>query len=156
MADLDIILEFQRQNEPVSVGTHRLTIAKIEPQPGKEFPYLRVSYKVLTKGEEGRQLVDNISLSPQARFRLDEWLDAVGAPTTGRGRPELFIGKTLRAEVGHEEFEGRTRPRPNKYFPDSGPMGGSGVAAPEVVRPPQAPVPVPRASKSLAEAVKED
>lgn len=151
-------ISFTRENDPPSVGMHRLKIVSIaQAMGGSGFPYLLVRYAVVGTAEEGRQVQDRVSLSPQARFRVDQWLDAVGAPKSGGGSPKQFEGRIVRAEIVHEEYEGVMRGRPSRYLPDGavGPQGGSGVASPDTAAPsmplaPAAPVPRPKVGVAAA------
>jgi hypothetical protein len=48
-----------------------------------------------------------VSLSPQARWKLNEFLDAVNAPKKGKAVGSQFIGKYVKGSVIHDTWEGR-------------------------------------------------
>jgi hypothetical protein len=52
------------------------------------------------------------SLSKKARFKLDEFLDAIEAPKKGSMVIDDTVGKLLRVTVVHEEFNGRIIAKP--------------------------------------------
>jgi hypothetical protein len=50
-----------------------------------------------------------LSLVPEARFKIDQLLDAVKAPKSGSMTVEQMVGKTLRITVDHQEYNGTLR-----------------------------------------------
>lgn len=153
---MDIVLDLERQSEPLSAGTHLLIIDDIDVDEGPSgYPFLRVTYKALEGPEAGKEVQDIVSLSPQARFRVDAWLDALLMPKEGKAKPATFIGKTLRAEITHEEYDGRERARPKRYLPDmrhapapSAPTGGKPIEG-------LPPSPVPKPARSIGQAIRD-
>jgi hypothetical protein len=155
---VDLTIDLERQSEPLSAGTHLIILDDVDVDEGPSgYPFLRVTYKALEGPEAGKEVQDIISLSPAARFRVDAWLDAMLMPKEGSARPAAFIGKTLRAEVTHEEYDGRVRARPKRYLPDlrhapapSQPGGSADFSK----MPPVPPSPVPRPARSIGQAIK--
>lgn len=104
-------------NTPVTEGIHSFEIVSGEEAEGPKGPYWRFTLTCLTPAEEGKNVSFIVSLSPQARWRLEIFLDAVRAPSTGTATIDKFINRKLRAKVVHEDFEGRTQARLTELFP---------------------------------------
>ncbi len=75
--------------EPLSEGPYTARIGKVTPQPvkqGKQFPSLRVDMKITPTPEQASKAneagivphVEFISLAPQAGWKLEEFLKAIG------------------------------------------------------------------------------
>lgn len=112
-------------NSPVTEGIHAFKIVSGEEAEGPKGPYWKFNCTCLTPGEEGKNVFTIVSLSPQARWRLEIFLDAVGAPSSGSATMDKFIGRQFRAKVTHEMYEGRVQARLADMFPMTG-----GKAAP--------------------------
>lgn len=120
-------VDLQRQNSVVSEGTHTFKIeASEEKMGGSGFPYWNFRLKCLDEGpDKGQAVWAIISLSPTARFKLDQFLDAVDAPTKGKISHEHFVGKTLRATVKWETYNGSITAKPDVYLPAGAPVQNS-------------------------------
>lgn len=113
----------------VDEGIHLFKITGFEEKVGNAGPYWQFRCECLTKGQEGRSSLLFISLSQSARWKAEQFLDAVGAPPTGSVPAEKFIGKTFRASVVHEIHEGQARANIKEMFP-AGTNPAEAVAAP--------------------------
>jgi hypothetical protein len=111
-------ISFQRTAGVLSEGVHIFRIVNVEEGQKGNHPYLTWEF-IVEEGsdEDGKLIWDITSLAPQSRFFLENFLDAVGAPTEGRGSPTSLVGKRLRATVEHEEWNGRPRAQIKSYLP---------------------------------------
>ena len=76
------------------------------------YPYLNCECNLDDKRfpeHAGRTFYTILSLSPAARWKMDEALDALGAPEDGTVDPDWFQGKRFYAKFEHHTHEGRTR-----------------------------------------------
>jgi hypothetical protein len=69
--------------------------------------------------DQGKQMTVFLSMVPKARFKVDQFLDAIEAPKKGQWEVEQCIGKSLRVTVVHVEYEGSIRANPYTMFPKS-------------------------------------
>lgn len=138
-------VNLERQNSVVSEGTHTFKIESSEEKMGGSgFPYWNFRLKCVDEGpDKGQAVWAMISLSPAARFKLDQFLDAVGAPTKGTISHEHFVGKTLRATVKWETYNGSITAKPDAFLP----VGAA--PAPTSGTPAQPKLPVDDANSSL-------
>lgn len=118
-------LDLDRTTGLVSLGTHTFKVDRIREEVGPSgHPYLGLSCVCTDEGpDRGKEAFLVLSLSPQARFKLDEFLDAIKAPKTGTMDSDSFKGKFFRAEVVHEEYEGNVRVGFRKMIPYDGQLG---------------------------------
>lgn len=102
---------------PVTEGIHTFEIVAGEEGEGAKGAYWRFNLRCMSPGEDGKTASLIVSLSPQARWRLELFLDAVRAPEAGKATIENFFKRKLRAKVVHEDYEGRTQARLTELFP---------------------------------------
>jgi hypothetical protein len=127
MVDSQYQINLERTaNQPVAEGIHAFKIASGEEGEGPKGPYWKFQLACLTPGEEGKTVFFIVSLSPQARWRLELFLDAVGAPGKGGATVDKFVGRSFRAQINHEPYEGRMQARVAEMFP----ITSSGKVAP--------------------------
>lgn len=119
-------------NTPVTEGIHTFKIIAGDEGEGAKGAYWKFTLACETPGEEGKNVIFIVSLTPQARWRLELFLDAVRAPTTGTATIENFIGRKLRGKVVHEEYEGRVQARLAELFPPVAAAGTAKAAKPVV------------------------
>ena len=118
-------------NVPLPEGVHLLQITAGDEGEGAKGPYWKFDTVCLTPGEEGKAPKPlYISLAPQSRWKLEIFLDAVGAPMSGSATVEKFVGRQFRGQIKHEEYEGRTQAEIGEMFPKS--ASAAGTAAPVV------------------------
>jgi|SRR3989304_536184 len=104
-------------NAPCSEGVHVMSIKEGEEAEGPKGPYWKFLLAPQTPGEEGKDIFFIVSLSTQARWRLELFLDAIGAPSTGTATIKNFIGRKFRAQIKHEDYEGRPQARVGEMYP---------------------------------------
>lgn len=105
-------------HEPMSVGTHRVKSQFRGVGQGAAGPYLRMRFECIEEGpEEGYEATDNLSLSTKAKFKMDAFLDAIGAPRTGKIMASTLDGKELTVTTEMEEYNGNVRAKVASYLP---------------------------------------
>lgn len=105
-------IELSRTSGLVDLGTHtfKITERSSEEMGGSGYPYWRLICQVISSGDnQGKEVMYQLSLSPQSRFRMDEFLDGIDAPKKGKWTLEQCIGKKFRASVVHDTYEGKMR-----------------------------------------------
>lgn len=122
MAEPEPIIDLDRNSGIVSLGTKLFKVVETKTADGPSgFPNVTVVCEVQDQGEDkGKRVWHNLSLNPTARFKVDEFLDAIGAAKKGQMRPSEFVGRLFKAEVIHEEYpkeSGQMRAHLSKPFP---------------------------------------
>lgn len=112
-------INFERKNSVCSEGVHSFKIVKSEEKAGGSgFPYWAFELTCIDEGpDKGQKVWTNVSLAPQARFKVDQFLDAVGAPVKGSASHEAFVGKTLRISIKWETYNGSVKAAADAYIP---------------------------------------
>jgi hypothetical protein len=72
------------------------------------FPYLKLRIAANVEGER-RAFWTNVSLAPTARFKVDELLDALEAPTEGEIRVQQLKGNSLFFKLAIDTYNGNQR-----------------------------------------------
>ena len=134
-------------NQPVSEGIHPFAVATFSEGEGNAGAYWRFDCQCLTPGEEGKMVALFLSLTPQSRWKLEIFLDAVKAPATGSVTADKFIGRKFRGQVVHGEYNGRPQAKIDQMWP----LSAAAEAPVKVTRsvPPAAPA---KATKAPAKA----
>jgi len=115
-------VDLERKNSICSEGVHTFKIVKSEEKMGPSGPYWNFQMNCIDEGpDKGQAVWSIVSLAPQARFKLDQFLDAVGAPEKGTVTHENFVGKTLRVKIVWETYNDTTKARADVFIPVGGP-----------------------------------
>lgn len=117
-------------NQPVSEGVHSFKIVDGEEGEGPKGAYWKFTCVCETEGETDKTVRMFASLSPAARWRFEIFLDAVGAPTSGKITMSKFFGKRFRAQITHEDYNGRPQANIGEMYPATTP---SAVPQPSAV-----------------------
>jgi len=118
MAEEKTVIDLERVDPNLSEGVHQVLIEKGEEKAGGSgFPYWNYQCRCTDADEENKAIWIIVSLAPAARWKLDQFLNAVGAPETGKANIQSFIGKKLRVSVVHEEYEGIPKAKVDSYIP---------------------------------------
>ena len=105
-------------NQPVSEGIHLFTIKSGEEATSSSGnPMWVFTLACNTAGEEGKEVRYFAVLSQSARWKFELFLDAMNAPKTGSAVMSQFIGRQLRAQITHEDYEGHAQARVGEMFP---------------------------------------
>lgn len=105
-------------NQPVSEGLHGFTVADIEEteSANSHNPMWVVTLACLTEAEAGKEARMYLVLTDAARWKFEQFLDAVGAPSTGTAKAHQFVGRRLKAQVTHRTYEGRLQANIEQMF----------------------------------------
>lgn len=118
MSDNQFQIDLERTaNAPISEGVHLFKIIAGDEEEGPKGPYWRFSLQCMDASDAGKTTQLIVSLTQQARWRLEIFLDAVGAPAKGAATIDKFIGRQFRGKVAHEDYQGRAQARINEMFP---------------------------------------
>jgi hypothetical protein len=99
----------------VDDGTYPAVIHEVEEKESSSGnPMLVVKWKITGKKSKGALLWDNVSLTPQALWRLKGLLESLGEDVPDSSLDldlDDLIGKEAQIAVENETFEGKQRPR---------------------------------------------
>lgn len=121
-------IDLKRSSGLPSLGTHLFKIVRFSEETGASGPYWRFVIQTQDGEDKGKEMLLQLSLSPQARWKVDEFLDAMKAAKTGKADGEDFVGKMLIGEVIHDKYENRNVAALATMMPYDG-------KAPKVTRP---------------------
>jgi hypothetical protein len=103
----------------VEDGIYPVIIHEIEEKESSSGnPMLLVKWKITGKKGKGALLWDNLSLQPQALWRLKGMLEALGEDVPDSMLDldlDDLVGKEARVQVENEKYEGKDRPRVTAY-----------------------------------------
>lgn len=77
-------------------------------------------FKIVATQEKGRGLKEWTSLSPNARWKIVEHLEALGFRASGqlvKFRRSEIVGRVAIAEVYHDEYNGKTNSKIRRLYP---------------------------------------
>ena len=90
-------------------GVYRMVIEAVDTKPGPSgHDYFNFRLRPIVNGQKhGQAIWDKISLSPEARFRIENFSDALGIPDTDEDVDEKdLVGKSFWASVSTREYNG--------------------------------------------------
>jgi len=105
-------IDLSRKTGLVTLGTHTFQVLdkSVEDVGPSGDPYWRLICEIISKGDDkGKEIMHTISLGSKSRWIMDEFLDGVDAPRSGKGDLGQFIGKTFRASVGQDTYNGKLK-----------------------------------------------
>lgn len=99
-------------------GIHNFVVSEFEEKTGPKGEYWNFTCKVINSPFEGQQCWVVISLSPQSRWKAEQWLDCFEIPEGMEVDGEDFVGLAFRGKVIHEEGnDGKTRAKIDEFLP---------------------------------------
>jgi len=103
-------------------GVYKVKVDNMELKAGQKAPYFACRFKVDRKDST---IFENISTAEAARFRMEAFLDAIEAPTSGAMTTAKLIvycrGKSLYVTLTNESYQGRPKNVIENYLlPDVG------------------------------------
>jgi hypothetical protein len=105
-------VDLSRVSGLIDLGTHTFQIterSKEEMGPSGE-PYWQIICRVISPGEnQGRELMHSVSLGSKSRWKMDEFLDGIGAPRRGKWTIDQCVGKKFRATIGQDTYNGKLK-----------------------------------------------
>ena len=133
-------IPLERTSEiPVAQGTHRLKLTRVDRQYSQKtsLPMVVWYFRINEEGPDDGKTVKPlyIVLDQNSRWKLDQLLNAMGAPQTGKVKPEALIDREILAEIKHTEFEGRVQAEIGKTLPLSSKSIGPGTKKDEAPEP---------------------
>ncbi len=91
-------------------GVYKVKVDNMELKAGQKAPYFACRFKV---DRRDSIVFENISQADGARFRMEAFLDAIEAPTSGNMTPAKFVvwcrGKSLYVTLTNESYQGRLK-----------------------------------------------
>lgn len=91
----------------VTPGKYRVVVERIEERAGTNAPYINVTMRVLVPEEFADALIyATLPMTDRARWKLEQFLDAVGAPEAANYDLEEVIGTTLTVVVAEQKYHG--------------------------------------------------
>jgi len=103
---------------PVPDGSFKAEITSFEQEESSTGNDMIVcKFKILQGKGKGTTVYDNLSLQPQALFRLKSLCEALGIDADGAADldPDDFVGQEVILDIENETYEGKKRPRPAGY-----------------------------------------
>lgn len=110
----------ERKNSVVSEGVHTFKVTKSEEKISQQSgaPYWNFTCSCTDEGpDKGTNAFLIISLQEQARFKMDQFLDAINAPESGSIDHTHCVGKTFKAEIVWETYNGSIKAGFNVLIP---------------------------------------
>lgn len=113
-------VETTRNAGLIPAGTHTFRITEFEERMGPSAPYWNFTLHCEEGSDFDEKIVWTIvSLSPAARWKMENFLDAFGVEEGIQIQGEKFVGQLIRCSIIHEEYEGRIRERVENWLPMS-------------------------------------
>ena len=108
-------------NQPPAEGIHPFIITEItEGESSNQNPMWTVRLQCLSEGPDaGKEVTLWLVLTDNMRWKVEKFLDAVGAPETGDATYNQFIGRKFKAQINHRKQDGRVLADVGEMFPMS-------------------------------------
>ena len=111
-------------------GVYKLRVSDVQIKPTKDKPEnknLNLEYTIDEPEEwAGWKVWDNVSLTPQARWRLQQVLEAITGEEWRDDSMQLdprdLLGKEFEASLIHSTYEGKTNAKVKDYFQAEKPL----------------------------------
>jgi hypothetical protein len=99
-------------------GVYRIVIEDAQEKTGPSgYPYVNLKIRAINKGQKSAMpIFEVLSTAPEARFRVEQFLDAVGAPESGSAGARWFKGKSCWASLKSDEYQGTWRNKVAQYL----------------------------------------
>jgi hypothetical protein len=118
MAEQAFAIDLTRvSNVPVAEGIHLFKVIDVEEGEGAAGPYWKFNLACQSESEAGKTVPLFLSLGDKSRWKLEGFLDAVGAPQSGRVTSDRFVGKMFRANITHGDYNGRPQANVGEMYP---------------------------------------
>jgi hypothetical protein len=113
---------------------HYARLTAVEERAGPKGTYLAYTCTVEEDSEDrGKDLPYRVSLSSAARWKMNEFLDSVGAPTSGSSKGSDHLGKLIKIHVVEGTYDDKPRSEIDGVFPlgveDPNPAAGETIRA---------------------------
>jgi len=136
-------IDLSRTSGLVDLGTHTFQITeRSSEEVGDSGEYWRLICKVISPGDnQGKEIMHQISLGYASRWKMDEFLDGIGAPKKGKWTLEQSVGKKFRASVAHDTYNGKLKSIFESILPVESLQMGFEEASSELAKPHDAELP---------------
>ena len=105
--------------EAVPAGSYHVQVTSFTEETSKTSgnPMLKLELTIQTGEFTGQKVFTNLSLQPQALWKLKSFLDAVGMETEGAVDIDTnaVLGRELSVSVTVEEYEGKNNNKVDKF-----------------------------------------
>lgn len=127
-------IDLKRNSGLPSLGMHTFKLIRFSEEEGTNGPYWRFICQVQDGPDQGKEVMLSLSHSQAARWKMDEFLDAVEAPEKGAASGERFVGSLFRATISHDtDRNGIIRAGLNSMIPYEGQLDmGTTFAPPSI------------------------
>ena len=126
--DFDIELD-REEKKPVAIGLHTVVLEDVERRKssnGNPMFLLRLRVIGDNDPDRGEALWTNLVLVDSARWKIDEFLDAIAVPRHGKGNMTKYLGRKLKVKVSHRYYNEQPRPQVDNFLPLPGARTGGG------------------------------
>jgi hypothetical protein len=115
----DFSFDLSRNSGEVSIGVHNFLIKEHFTGSSNGGPYLGYRMECVDQGEDrGKSHTIFLYNTLAARFKLDEFLDAIDAPKKGKATGDMFVGKYIRCSIVANSREKETyKAQVDKFLP---------------------------------------
>ncbi len=104
----------------IDEGKYEVEVTEVKQEESKEGnPYLSWEFKVISEEGKGSKLWHNTSLQQQSLWSLRGLLEALGVEVPEEEMDldlDDLVGRTIGAEVTHEEYNGKNKARISDFF----------------------------------------
>src|SRR3990167_9592274 len=130
-------VDLSRTSGLIDLGTHsfQITERSWEDEGPSGDPCWYVVCKVVSAGDnQGKELLHTVSLGAKSRWKMDEFLDGIGAPKRGKYTLEQCVGKKFRASVGAGTYQGKPKSTIESFIPEDMVQGSMESMASEIAQ----------------------
>ena len=126
--DLDLSGYVNTQGSVLPPGTYTLVVEDVEMMSSKAGnPMWKITSSVVEGESKGLALVDFVTITSKAMFRVVAFLNAIGVPTPKKNLSipkSMMVGKMFEATVDDDEYGGRKSSKIQSYASISQPGSG--------------------------------
>lgn len=115
-------INLDRTTGLITEGVHLFKVTSTEERGSKSSgqPTWFIDCECQDQGEDkGKKFQLVLSLVPAARFKVDQFLDAIEAPKQGSFQHEMSRGKLLKIAIVHGEYNGNPKMDAFRMLPSS-------------------------------------
>lgn len=106
--------------DTVSEGIHNFQIPSQEfkEYDGPAGKYVRFKVVCVDQGpDRGKKAEVMLSFAKDAKWKMDQFLDGIGAPKRGKGTIDSFVGRFFKGKVKYETYNGRKNGNVTNFLP---------------------------------------
>lgn len=126
--DLDLSSYVNTQGSILPPGTYTLVVEDVEMMSSKAGnPMWKITSSVVEGESKGLALVDFVTITSKAMFRVVAFLNAIGVPTPKKSLSipkSMMVGKMFEATVDDDEYGGRKSSKIQSYASIAQPGSG--------------------------------